>query len=214
MPKRMPPLEQRFASAVDRALELPEAGERIRASSPPGSAPRQELRPSRLEALYETAYLRIFLLWEDFLEQTFLRFMCGYHARTGPAILIRPAFSSLGDAERAILLGKDYVSWANPTRVSRRCRRHIAAGTHETVINSNFSRLEAFNAVRNRIAHSSRFARLEFDRATMSLHGRRYPASSPGRFLRDTAVTSPAPQSWLHFVADELVRLAAQICPS
>jgi len=213
MARRIPALELKFASAVDDALQLSEAGERIRALAPPGSLVRRELRTRRLEALYETSFLRIFLLWEDFLEQSFLRYLCGYESSTGPAALRAAKFPKLSDAETAVLGTRDYVSWANPDSVISRSRYYMNGGVHETVLNSDLSRLEAFTAVRNRIAHSSDYARQQFDNATILLVGRRFSASSAGRFLRQTAVSLPIPETWLQHIAAELKSLALQLCP-
>jgi len=167
----------------------------------------------RLEALYETAYLRIFLLWEDFLEQSFLRYLCGYHSSIGPVALRGKVFSTISLAEAAVLGGYDFVSWANPHKVAARSSKFITSGLHEAVLNSNISRLEAFNSVRNRIAHPSKYARRQFDSATVMLAGSRFAASSAGKFLRCIAVPAPAPAPWLHHIASELKSLARQICP-
>jgi hypothetical protein len=213
MARRIPAFELKFASAVDEALQLSEAAERIRALAPPRSLVRRELRTRRLEALYETSFLRTFLLWEDFLEQSFLRYLCGYESSIGAAALRFAKFPKLSDAEAAVLGARDYVSWANPDSVISRSRHYMNGGVHETVLNSDLSRLKAFAAVRNRIAHSSDYARQEFDNATLLLVGRRFPASSAGRFLRHTAVSMPAPESWLQHIIAELKLLALQLCP-
>jgi hypothetical protein len=213
MARRIPALDRKFASAVDEALQLSEAGERIRALAPPRSLVRRELRTRRLEALYETSFLRIFLLWEDLLEQSFLRYICGYESSAGAAALRAAKFSRLSDAETAILGTRDFVSWANPDSVISRSRQYMNGGVHETVLNSDLSRLKAFSAIRNRIAHSSDFARQQFDNATLLLAGRRFPASSAGRLLRQTAVSLPSPETWLHHIAAELKSLALQLCP-
>jgi hypothetical protein len=74
----MPPLGTRFAEAAARAATIAQAGELARSDARPGSRTYRELTPPRLEALYEMAYLRVFIAWEDLLEESFLRFMCGY----------------------------------------------------------------------------------------------------------------------------------------
>jgi hypothetical protein len=213
MARRIPALELKFASAVDEALQLSEVAERIRALAPPRSLVRRELRTRRLEALYETSFLRSFLLWEDLLEQSFLRYLCGYESSIGAAPLRTAKFSRLSDAETAVLGTRDYVSWANPDTVISRARHYMNGSVHETVINSDLSRLRAFTAIRNRIAHSSHYARQQFDDATLLLVGRRLPASSAGRFLRDTAIWLPTPETWLHHIVAELKSLALQLCP-
>jgi hypothetical protein len=213
MPRRMPPLERDFSHEADKAIRLAYAGERIRAESPATSVARKQLTIQRIEALYETAFLRIFLRWEDFLEQAFLRYLCGFQSSLGPVLLLNPPHRTIGDAETAVLARQPFVSWADPNAVIKRCGRHMKPGTfYETVISSDLARLIAFKAVRNRIAHSSSFARDQFDIATRSLALRAYPGSSPGRFLRDKAIVTPAPKSWLEVASEELASLAAQIC--
>ena len=213
MPRRLPSLELQFAADVDCSVELAEAGERIRANSELGSVGRRELPIARVEAIYEIAYLRMFLLWEDFLEQSFLRYICGFASGVGVANLLNPKFKTIGDAERAVLGARDFVSWANPNHVTKRSENYMVKGPHEVVIASNLARLEAFNSIRNRIAHSSSFARRQFDGAVISLVGHRYAASSAGRFLRDTAVSQPVPERWLSHIGRELKSLALQVCP-
>src|SRR5262249_19074079 len=137
------------------------------------------------QLLYELAYLRMFIAWETFLEESFLRYLCGYVASRGSAALRQRAFRKVEDARIAVLSGRDFVSWSNVDRIRQRSRTFITLGSHETVIGAARSRLEAFAAVRNRIAHGSAFARREFDQATMMLTGQRYRGSCPGLFPRD-----------------------------
>lgn len=210
MARPMPPLPGRFSSEVDVSLQLADMGERIRARCPEVA---RDFGRTKLEAFYELAYLRIFMLWEDFLEQSFLRYLCGYASRTGPAGLIRPKFRKMEDAERNVLGNARYVSWASPSLVSKRSQAFMSKGLHELIINSNLARLEAFAFVRHRIAHSSKYSSNQFNAASMTLAGRRYPKGSPGKFLRDKAVSQPIPERWLHHIAEELKALALQICP-
>jgi hypothetical protein len=213
MPRTMPPLGVRFSREVNRALSLARAGELVRATSPSGSVAVREFSQSRLEALYEMAYLRVFMLWETFLEQSFLRYICGFAASAGPQSLTGGTRRTLFDAEQAVLRGHDYVSWANPGSVEARCRHFIKYGLHEQIVSSNRSRLEWFASVRHRVAHPSAYAKGQFDTATMGLAGRRYRGSSPGRFLRDRTPGLPHRERWIREIGDELTSLARQIVP-
>src|SRR3954468_2679348 len=110
MPRQMPPLALRFAGAVTRAAGIAEAGEIVRASATPGSVVQRELRVSRLEALHEMAYLRIFVEWELFLEEAFFRSQCGYVSS-----LYAPVFAAgqqrqktLADARAALYGSQPY----------------------------------------------------------------------------------------------------------
>jgi hypothetical protein len=212
MPRSMPRLDVGFSKEANRALELAQAGVRIRVGSPSNSVARRELTIARLEALYETSFLRTFLVWETFLEQSFYRYLCGHVSALGGCVLINPAYATITAAETAVLGGNDFVSWANPTKVVKRAKLHMTGSFHELVLLSDLTRLGYFTSIRNRIAHPSDFARNEFDKATRALALRRYPGSSAGRFLRDRAVSAPVPKTWLEVIADELMALAHQIC--
>jgi hypothetical protein len=169
---------------------------------------------SRVEAVYELAYLRIFILWEAFLEESFLRLVCGYELPGSTHVLSRPAFRTIALAKSDVYGGADYVSWVAPSKIVNRARRYARDLPHETVISSVEPRLAALNAVRNRVAHGSDSAKRSFDAATMTLAGRRYRGASPGRFLRDWETASAlSRQRWLKVIGDDLARLAAQIAP-
>jgi len=211
----MPGLAVEFRAAVAAALGISEAGERIRTLAQAGSAIHRQLTLSRLEALHEMAYLRVFVGWEQFIEASFLRMMCGYQSTVWT-----PAFAAgkqrqlkISAAEGALFGGRDYLLWHNPKSVRDRGHQWFAGGPHEAVAVSNFSRLESFAAVRHRIAHGSDDARRKFDAATMTLSGQRYRGGSAGKFLRSwNASISPA-ERWLNTIGDELASLAAQISP-
>jgi hypothetical protein len=215
MARQMPPLATRFATAVNVAVGIAEAGEIVRAGASKGSAAYRELRPSRLEALHEMAYLRVFVEWESFLEATFLRMQCGYISA-----LYTPVFTAakskehtLTSAQAALYKGAQYLLWHNPNTTVARARDWFVDAPHESVVLSNLSRLEWFAAVRHRIAHGAEDARRKHDAATIALAGRRYRGSSAGRFLRDWEPGSVPAHRWLHAIANELSGLASQLAP-
>jgi len=112
MPRLLPPLGVRFAGDVDRALAIAQAGETIRAVAEKGSVAWKELGRGRLEALYEMAYLRLFIAWELFLEESFLRYLCGYLASgplpawlQPPPTLLETPYRRMDDA-RAVVQGE------------------------------------------------------------------------------------------------------------
>jgi hypothetical protein len=207
----MPPLATQFEKLVGKALNIAQAGEIIRKTG--DLEIRRQLPPARLEAIYEMAYLRIFLSWESFLEESFVRYLCGYVPAGGLINLINPPFRNLNDAHLAILDRKEYVSWTSPKIVIQRSKDFIDDGPHEVVFKSSKAWLESLSAIRNRIAHGSTHARKQFDIATMNLVGKRYPGSSSGRFLRDWNKWVNPPVRWIHTLGDGLKNLAIQIVP-
>jgi hypothetical protein len=210
----MPLLAGEFGREVDRAVDIARAGETIRAGAPAGSVARRELTSARIAALYELAYLRVFIAWEQFLEESFFRYLCGYASAAGPPVLLQAPFRSIVDARAAVLGGQQYVSWADPRVVEQRSRAFMQNGLHEVVVRASRARLQAFAAVRNRIAHGSAYARAQFDRATMAvLAGRRYRGSIVGSFLRDWRPHSLPAERWLQSIGLELKNLATQVTP-
>lgn len=207
----MPDLAGAFAKAADNAVVLAVAGERARILL---SSFRPHVEPlfiDRLELLYEMAYLRVFIGWEVFLEESFLRYLCGYASTAGAVAMVSGAyFPTLAAAEQAVLAGQQYKLWHDPVRVVQRARGFLINGLHEQIISSNLSRLDQFARIRHRIAHAQQHARVQFDAVTMNLAARRYKGGRPGKFLRDWVTPT---ERWLDVIAAELKSLAVQITP-
>jgi hypothetical protein len=154
----------------------------------------------------------IFVAWEVVLEQTFLRYLCGYQSGQGRFVPTLGHYcTSLAKAEQLVFGRIGYALWHNPVHVSGRSQRHLIGCPHELVIRSNSFRLIQFAAVRHRIAHGQEDAKHKFDAATMNLAGRRYLGARPGRFLRDLNRASVPPTRWIEIIGMELVGLAQQI---
>ena len=213
MPRRLPPLANVFASDANNATRLASGIEIVHSAVPRGSIARKQLPQKRIEAIYEMAYLRIFLAWETFLEEAFLRYLCGYASTLGPERLLQPAFPSRQAAELSVLHGLKFVSWARPNGIIDRAQNYVVDGLHETVVSSATRYLDYLADVRNRVAHSSDYARSQFDTAALFLSGSAYRGSSAGRFLRDWDTTARPQIRWLHAIATSLQGLANQIAP-
>jgi len=198
---------------VDGASALAEVGETLHATAPVGSVARRELTPRRLEALYEMAYLRMFIAWESFLEESFLRFICGYRGPAGQPVLRQPALPRIEAARLAVLGGHDFVSWASPIAVEQRARQYMQNSWHEQVLQAARARLRCFVAVRNRIAHGSEYARTQFDHSTMQLAARRFRGAVPGAFLRSWNAAALPQERWLSTIGSELKLLSLQVVP-
>lgn len=213
MPARvMPPLARQFANACDTACRLAAAGEQVRVL---GGIARHHITVARLEYLYEIAYLRIFIAWEDFLEESFVRYMCGFRSAAGPAVRTAATLhcTTINAARLLLYGGQQFKLWHDAKKIVQRAQGHFVSGLHETVINSNQTRLEWFSNIRHRVAHGQKDAQQKFDAATMQLVGRRYPGSRVGRFLREFDASQNQPVRWLDSIALELAALAGQVVP-
>ena len=189
----------------------------ICAALAPGSIAVRELYPWGLESIYELSYLKVFVRWEDYLEASFLRYMCGYQSRHGQATLVGgvPYYVTLAAAQTALLGNQHYVLWHGTQAVLTRVRRHVLNGPHESVIAAAQSRLFLTHAaIRHRIAHGQEDARNKFYLATMSLAGRRYPGARAGRFLRHWDFNVSPPMRWLESITLTRRLWQAQSCRS
>ncbi len=215
MPRSMPTLGSTFRRQVDSAILIARAGELARDALPLRSPARGGLAPRRLEAIYEMAYLRIFISWEVFLEECLIRMMCLQESPLYQPVPRNPAtrFLSHDAARAALYAGKDYLLWYDPKKVIGRSKAWLTSGPHELVLASQSSDLEWMASVRHRIAHGGEDARRKFDFASMQLAGRRYQGGSAGRFLRDANPGLPVGERWLTTLGDTLANLAVQIAP-
>jgi hypothetical protein len=224
MPRLMPRYDLTLRGQADLANGIVTAGETVRLT---GGVGREQWTLARVELLYELAYLRFFVMWEELLECVFFRSLCGYQSRAGQEVLvpaacgpgfIGPHFRSLSGAETVVYGGADFLLWHDPDKVIKRCKKYILSGPgagpaqQENVITSSYDRLKHFAAIRHRIAHEQEDARNKFDTATHHFVGHKYAASRPGRFLRDFEPASAPPKRWLAAIADELIGLMGQIC--
>jgi hypothetical protein len=222
MPRRIPRIDLLLSSKAQEANEIVLAGERAHTRGGPTGA---EWTTKRLEFLHELAYLRLFAAWEDALEAIFLRSLCGFHSSAGAETLAIGRFhKTIADAQAAVLAAesrgavlKTFLLWHSPAQLLRRFRAHIAerspgmGGIQEQVISSSQARLEALASVRHRIVHEQGDAKSKFDAATLLLAARTYPASRPGKFLRDVDTSAVPPRKWLDAAIAELVGLAGQM---
>jgi len=180
---------------------------------------RSDWTPKKIEYLYELAYLRLFAAWETTIESVFLRMMCGHSTRFGQTerLTVGTYCRSLRDAEMAVLAGNRYVLWHNAGIIVQRCQNHFrrrrigAPPIMEAIISSHRARLDAWAAIRHRIVHEQNDARVRFDQASTMFAGRTYPASRPGKFLKDFDGRSTPPQTWIETAISELSGLASQM---
>ncbi|HFD88061.1 MAG TPA: hypothetical protein ENJ35_10350 [Gammaproteobacteria bacterium] len=209
----MPELSRTFRARATEAIKLARVGEIARAESRRGSETQRGLHHARLELLYELAFLRVFLAWETFLEASFLRYLCGYSSSVGGAVVLpgRRFYSTITQAEHAVVGRRRFVLWHDPDRVVDRSNQFLQSSPVATVVQSYAGQLKRIAAIRHRIVHVQKDARQNFDEATMAIAGRRYRGGRAGAFLRDRDASAYPPARWLETLTDELQNLAVQI---
>jgi hypothetical protein len=215
MPRRMPRFDRQLLAQAQTAVAIARAGETAHLS---GTAlVRAAWSTPKLEALYELAFLRVFAGWEACLEAVFYRSLCGYASSAGQETLLSGAYyPSVAAAEAAVLGTRSFVLWHNPNAVVARCQQFIRSGRgypslQEITISSNLTRLVHLASARHRIVHDQADAKRKFDDAALHFAGRTYPASRPGKFLRDWDRSTAPARRWLEVTISDLTGLASQI---
>jgi hypothetical protein len=205
----MPRFDQQFLSDAQGAFGIVTAGEMSRVNA----ATRKQWTPSRLESLYELAFLRVFLSWELCLEGLLFRSLCGYaSSAVGQETPMAGTFEpTIATASSTVHGGQRYLAWHNPNSVLQRCRHHIRSGQQEAVIASHETRLKHFASIRHRIAHGQDDAKQKFNQTTLLIAGRTFSASSPGRFLRHVVPHISPKTTYLATILTELHGLMSQM---
>jgi hypothetical protein len=137
--------------------------------------------------IHELAFLRCFLAWEVFLEDTFYAYLLGRAAPDGSTYQRYLTPRGLDHAKEVIRGGRPFITWTDPARVVDRAELFLRHGEpYATVIGNVSSELVEMRTVRNRIAHRSDSASAKFLELVRQRLGTVPNGMSAGRFLRGT----------------------------
>src|SRR5207244_4021050 len=142
-------------------------------------------------------YLRAFLAWEAFLEESFILFLMGMHAPRG-----RPAFRysfppSRRMAEEWCTEGRPYAKW-DEGNVIRKAKRFFRNGyPFSPVLEASQHGLERARTIRNAVAHESADVRQKFEGVVRHELGVLPPRTTVGSFLTTPQPGAAPPQSFL-----------------
>lgn len=214
MSRSMPPLAAQLTAELAVAGDIAAMATRLRASAAIGAEVRKELTIHRTNLVYELAYLKVFNQWEVFLEEVFLRYLCGYRFHGSSETPLAAVCATIADARARVYRTNQYLLWHSPAKVLARANAHFAEGNRvASVVGSALADIERYGHIRHRVAHDQADARQKFDTASMHLAARRFPGSRPGAFLRSMTLYNGMHSTWLERISGELSTLAAQLAP-
>lgn len=170
----------------------------------------------RRDQITETAFLLLFLAWENFLEESFVLYLSGEKPPRGrpPHRYTFPPNHRTA-CEWVIPEGRPYARWTNATEISTRAERFFRAGQpFAPVLRGNLNTLEEIRTIRNAIAHRSTSSQEKFEKLVRTKLGTLPPRLSVGRFLVTTEPRSTPPASFLEFYIGKIEFAAQQIVPS
>ncbi len=164
----------------------------------------------------ELAFLRSFLAWETFLEQSFILYLSGQRPPRGRA----PHRYAFPPNQRAAMdwvvpEGRPYARWTVATDVSARAERLFRSGRpFAPVLRGNQNVLEEAKTIRNAIVHESISAQEKFENLARTKIRVLPPNLTVGRFLVTIVPISAPPISFLEFYVGKIEFAAQQIVPS
>ncbi len=179
----------------------------------PGARPH--ISRKRRDSIAELAFLRSFLAWESFLEESFVLYLLGQKPPRGRAphrFAIPPNQKSA--EEWVIPEGRRYASWA-AIDVSNRAERFFRGGRPFTnALRASQSLLAESGTIRNAIAHESRTAHEKFETLVRAKLGTLPAGLTVGSFLGTTVPGLTPPVSFLEFYLNKIEFAANQIVPT
>ena len=185
--------------------------------APPGLRGRQNVLTVQKwrDRMTEMAFLRAFLAWESFLEETFVLYLSGQSPPRGrtPKRNVVPLSQNI--ATTLIFEGRGYAQWTSMSVVRERADRFFSHGRpFGPILAKNTNSLDEVNTIRNAIAHRSGSARERFE-TLVRTKIRTLPANlTVGGFLQTTEPGSSPPASFFEFYVAKIDLAAQLIVPS
>lgn len=168
---------------------------------------------ARRDSIIELAFLRGFLAWESFLEESFILHMLGKQPRRGKPphrYVLPPNRKAAFDLTAG---GRGYASWEVAGDVASRATRFFRNGRPYTApLRSAQNTLDGARTLRNAVAHRSEKAKKKFEGfARNELGGTLPPGLTVGGFLNTPQPGSTPPKSFLEHYLGVLQLVAEQI---
>jgi len=161
--------------------------------------------------MIELAFLRGFLAWEGFLEESFILYMLGKRPQTGrpPQRYVLPR--NRESAHDLAAEGRPYARW-DATSVTSRAQRFFRDGRpYIQALQPSQNALADAKTIRNAIAHVSVAARNKFETLVRRELTVLPPRLTVGGFLNTTKSGVTPPVSFLEFYLDKLQFVAERI---
>ena len=171
---------------------------------------KSEYRPmlqKNITFISELVFLKIFISWETYLEQTFIRYMCGAETSSGysPERYVRP--KTLDHAFQILKQNKEYLDWTRWDEVKTWSKNFFKDGEpFVPAILSAEVQLNEMKTIRNRITHHSDYASTRFLNLVRDKLGFIPRGITPGKLLITTVPGTD--NSVLHNYVTLLITLA------
>lgn len=139
----------------------------------------------QVEMITELAFLRVFIAWENFLEESFIRYLVGAKSPSGyiPKRFVNPSNMEIA---KNIISGerREYIRWNSAGEVISRSEIYFKGGEpYGNVLRGAAIDLNDMNVIRNRITHMSTISKAKFNNFVRRRFGHGKRGMTPGRLL-------------------------------
>ena len=178
-----------------------------------GTGSRPYITETRRDSIVELAFLRSYLAWERFLEESFILYLLGKRAPRGrqPRRFAMPPDAKT--AREFVQGGREYAKWDGAATLDRAKVFFRAGRPYANAIEPRRHLLREVQIVRNAIAHQSETARRKFEKLVRDKCGTLPPKTTVGKFLTTTVSGSNPAKSFFELYLDEVVMVAREIVP-
>lgn len=122
------------------------------------------LPQNQRDFITDSAFLKLFIAWETFLEHSFIQYMLGEPSILGTAVVRYVQPRDEQHANKLLIGTQKYVDWSNPDIVKRLCNLFFdTANPFDTFISSMMTDLFDLKTVRNAAAHLTSTTRQQLD---------------------------------------------------
>ncbi len=167
--------------------------------------------------LIELAFMRSYLAWERFLEESFILYLLGrkpQHRRYAPKRSVTPR--NWNHAFQLLLpeTGRAYADWDNVDTIRVRAKRFFVNGEpFESALTPRLHLFQEIQVIRNAIAHRSLSSQVKFQDLVRDKLKYLPPNITVGGFLESVIAGTSPPVTYLDRYMDGMCRTAETIVP-
>ena len=178
-----------------------------------GPGTRPYITQNRKDLMVELAFLKSFLAWERFLEESFVLYLLGKRAPRGRKPH-RFAVPPDAKAARELISGnRPFAKWDGAATLDRASLFFRGGRPYTTAIEPRRHMLKEAQTVRNAIAHESQRAQQLFEALVRNQLGTLPPKATVGWFLSTPVPAVVPPQSFVEHYLYGMESVACQIVP-
>ena len=198
---KITPISKRFNSEVKKSFNLIKI---VYNRKPP-------LKPKYVFLIVELSFLKIYLAWEQFLEDSFVRYMMGGTTKSGFKIRSYVNPKNMVHAREIINEGRNYSKWDYDDVIRKTSHFFVNGGPYKRTLQPMFSYLKEMSDIRNSIAHGSNYSIERFKSIVRSKIKYAPPNITPGEFL--LIIELETKKSFFQYYTDFLVDASKKIVP-